>query len=910
MPDNFACKEPPDPIWAENGLLRLKEAHPSFPWARIPASGLLRLKVLLGFSPYATNILLRREKILKFFLSEPFPAPSGPHRLWQRFRTEGAVIPEWREFALWLRGIKQEEIIKILVHDLGGRPFSHTVYALSHLADFFLKAGLFWLTEHLFAPALRKHFLVFGFGKLGGRELNYSSDVDLVYFLSGDLSQKEHFINLGRELSRLLDAILEGERLFRVDLRLRPGGKDGELVYSLKAAVHYYFYQAHPFERLALLKARPVAGDKKTGKAFLKALRPVLYPRYLDYAYLEHLRNLKERIAKEAAQKGAERNLKIGPGGIREIEFFCQAFQMIYGGKDPGLRTRNTIWALNKLARKKIIPLEDTIFLKKAYVFLRTLEHRLQTIHFRQTYTLPREEAALFRLARSMGFPDLEVFLKEVEGIRRQVNRIFSGLFARSTSPKGLGLAKEIEAFLAGAKPEKELSEALGLPPHLLKDVKDLTRGSGPLGAKRGPLLAEIFKVLLSELTHFENKEQVLANFISFVERLGGRISFLYALRYNPVKIYDLLEIFARSRFLTHLLQEAPAAAEALFEGEEKGPDLAQRLRGKDTEEALGLLRATKNEKICRLGYLDLKGRLALPDLLKGLSRLAEEIIRHTFGLTSPKEQEGLVILGLGKLGGRELGYRSDLDLIFAASQNSEIVAQTKIAQRFIHYLTVPLPEGPGYQVDTRLRPEGRKGPLVTTAEGLLHYYQKDAALWELLALTKLRPVTGNLALGRQIISEISAYLASLPWGEEEAAELWQMRQRMEKERTTPGLINLKVGAGGLADLEFTVQWLILKNLARNGIKLEGNTLLALKMLKEAAILSPTEEEELRENYLFLRRLDQLLILLLDKKGEEKEYLPEEIKLAQEYFGQDLLERLEAVRTSNRNYLKKFLMVA
>ncbi len=908
MPANFACKEPPDPEWAKYNLSRLKEAHPGFAWQDLSEEGLFRLKVLLGFSPYATNILLRRKEVLALFSRKPFPRPRGPQALWRLFLEEGKEIDDWRDFSRWLRLIKQEEIVKILSLDLAGEGLTRTTYALTRLADFFLKAALFWLTEKVFSPELRPRFLVFALGKLGGRELNYSSDIDLVYFYQGHLREKETFTALARELTRLLDTILEGERLFRVDLRLRPGGKDGELIYTLKAGLSYYFYHSHPFERLALLKARPVTGDLRLGRAFLRTLRPVIYPRFLDYSFLEHLKDLKDRISREAAKKGAERDLKLGPGGIREIEFFCQAFQVVYGGKEPGLRTRNTLWALQKLARKRIIPAKEASFLKEAYLLLRNTEHRLQTVHFRQTYLLPTEEAALLRLARSLGYPGAEAFLAELEQTRKEVNRLFEQLFAPKHAEGGL--REEIRAFLEGKRPAKELSELLGVSPHLLEDARRLARPVGPLGARRGPLLKEILTFALEKLPRLKRREQALARFLSFLEKLGGRISFFHALRYQPGKIDDLLTVFEKSQFLSHLLNEAPAAAEALFR-QEALPPLGQRLKGKETEEALSLLRLTRNEELFRLGYLDLKKGLSPETLSAGLSRLAEEILSHTFALVLRETgiSGGLSVFGLGSLGARELGYRSDLDLVFVSERGEDLVPHTKAAQLFIHYLTTPLPEGPGYQVDTRLRPEGRKGPLVVSLSGFLTYYREEAALWEKLALVRLAPVAGDRALAARVLREITSLLAAIPFGRKEAAKLWEMRRKMEKERVTPGLINLKVGPGGLSDLDFALFFLELKNLKRLK-RLEGNVPKALALLTEGGPISEKEAEKLKESYLFLRRLEQLLVLLLDKTREEKEYRPEEILLTEEFLGEGVLERLKEAQEENRNFLKKALGVS
>ncbi len=895
---------PADEEWTERHLARLKEAHLDFPWASLEKSpGFKRLQTLLGFSPYATNLLVRRKDLLAFFLKEPFPRPRGPKALEHEIQKEGLSLTSWRDFALYLRQIKQREIIKILALDLSGESLGRTVFALSGLAEALLRSALRWLLLHQFPEIPPEALIILGLGKLGGRELNYSSDVDLVYFFHGPYHLKERYLALFRELTRLFDTLLEGERLFRVDLRLRPGGKEGELAFSLKAGLHYYFYQSHPFERLALVKAKPSAGHLSLAKTFLRALRPVVYPRFLDYAYLDHIRDLKERLQKEALKQGAERNLKIGPGGLREIEFFCQSLQMIYGGKYPQLRVRNTLWALRRLELLGLIPAQEAQVLREAYVFLRTLEHRLQTIHFRQTATLPEEETALRRLARSLGFHETGPFLKTLARHRARVREIFSALLEPQ---KKRDLRQEVTALLSGKVSLKEAAERLELPANLLEDLRHLCREEGPLGRRRAPILRELIPEIFSRLPQTKNPAETLAKLISFFERLGGRISFYHALKHRPEIWQDLLLVFDQSAFLSNLLLEAPAAAEALLRV--APPRKREEFLRRPLDEALSLLRSYKNEEVFRLGLEDLKGRLRLTDLVAHLSSLAEEIIDLTFHLASlslgPFSGK-LSVLGLGKLGGQELGYRSDLDLVFVAE--GDLVQATRLAQRFLHYLSVPLPEGPGYQVDTRLRPEGRKGPLVVSLQGFVSYHQKDSGLWEKLALTRLRPLTGDQNLAQEIVREIRKLLAQISLDETAREEVRRMRFLMERERARPGKINLKVGPGGLADVEFIVQWLMLKAAREFPEALKANTLQAISTLKELGFLKPQEAQQLEEGYLFLRNLDQKLLLLLDKPGEEKHYTPEELEAAAPYLGENVLEKWEKTTKNLRVLFQRLI---
>ena len=902
--------ETADEDWARFNLERLKDLHPDFPWASLEKGPNFPLLLrVLGFSPYATNILARRREVLDLFLKSPFPRARGRAALRRELLQRLSEIRDWREAALYLRQIKQREIIKILAHDLAGEGFLRTVFALTALAEAFLEAGLFWLEKK--SPGLTSSFLVLGMGKLGGRELNYSSDIDLIYFYHGSLAKKEAYIRLAQELTRLIDTLLEGERLFRVDLRLRPGGKDGELVYSLKGGIDYYFSQSHPFERLALVKARGCAGNRLLGKKFLRALRPVIYPRYLDYTYLEHILDLKNRIAKEAARLGAERDIKIGPGGIREIEFFVQALQMIYGGKFPALRTRNTLWAISRLERAGLLKSTDQKVLKEAYVFLRTLEHRLQTVHFRQTAKLPEEQTALERLARAMGFFGDEAvpnFLTTLERHRQRVREIFEELL----SPKKKIPKEKIEAAvssLLSGEPSLEIARETGLPLDLLKNIQTFLHSQKHL-PKKQKLIAALLPEILEEVLKIENKEETLAKFLSFLQRLGGRISFFHALKHHPEAVSDLLLLFSKSTFLTNLLTEAPVAAEALFEPEPLEKEIRRAIHSSLYEEALSLLRTYKNESLFRIGFSDLKEGLKLEELMEDLSTLALFVLQETYRVAYLRLQEEtghpfpgrFVVLGLGKLGSKELGYRSDLDMVFVyqGEETRAVVYAAKLAQRLLSYLTMPLPEGPGYQVDTRLRPEGRKGPLAVSEEGFLHYYAHEAGLWEKLALVRLNYVAGDQELGKRVLQEIKKLLAQGPFGPKEAQAVRKMRLLMERERTQPGKINLKVGYGGLADIEFILQWLILKNLSREPEIFTGNVLEATKRLAQAEILSPKEADFIRESYLFLRTLDQKLILLLDKPGEEKHYTPEELEETAPHLGPNVFERYQKFTQENR----------
>ncbi len=910
-----------DEDWAHINLERLKESHPQFPWASFEKQyNYQLLRLIIGFSPYATNILVQNRNILDLFLQEPLSRPKGRLALKQELCQKLSQISDWREAALCLRKIKQREIIKILAYDLSGESLQRTVFAITSLAEALLEAALFWLEKSF--ESLTKSFIVFGMGKLGGRELNYSSDIDLIYFYHGPFTRKEEFVRLAHEFTKLITQFVNGEPLFRVDLRLRPSGKKGELIYSTKGGANYYFFQSHPFERLALIKARCCVGNRILGKKFLRSLRPVIYPRYLDYTFLEHISDLKDRLSKEAAKHGAEDNIKIGPGGIREIEFFCQTLQMIYGGKFPILCTRNTTWALTRLQKVGLISASEARVLKEAYFFLRTVEHRLQTIHFRQTAKLPKEEQALFRLARSLGFfgkDAIAEFQAVLKTHRKRVREIFDGLL----SPKSKPLAKEkIHLFISDLKskePAIEIAREYDIPLELIKDLKNFIERKDKSFLKKKDIFYSLLPTILEETFAIENGRKALSKFLSFFQRLGGRISFFHAMQYQPETVRHLFLIFSKSAFLTNLLSEAPLAAEALFEPEPLKEEIKRTIRNLSYEDALSFLRTFKNETIFRIGFDDLRGKLDLSQLLYRLSWLAIYVIQETYRIAKLRLQEELkqvfpgkfVVFGMGKLGSQELGYRSDLDMVFVYEAEKEkefTVYATKLAQRLLSYLTMPLPEGPGYQVDTRLRPEGRKGPLSVPRSGFINYYAFHAQLWEKLAITRIDYIAGDQRLAQEIMDEIKDLLSKTNFDEKEAKAIRDMRFKMERERSQKDFINLKVGYGGIADIEFLVQWLILKNLSLYPEIFTGNVLKAINYLLEIGILSYDVASFLKKSYEFLRTLDQKLILLLDKPGEEKHYTPQELEVAAPYVGDAVFQQYQEIVKKNRYFFEKLVV--
>ncbi|QJA06674.1 hypothetical protein FVE67_07640 [Thermosulfurimonas marina] len=880
-------------------VLRAARASPHFPY----------LAKLLTFSPYAARLLTTRSEILAPFLRPEPLRILGARELSQEARLALSQARGLREAARGLLPLKQREILKILARDLAGESFELTARRVTRLAEALVSSALRTLAR--WKGLSPEDLVVLAFGKFGGRELNYASDLDLAYFFLPGVD-KLRAIQVFETLTRLLDTLFEGDRLWKVDLRLRPGGKEGELAVSLRYARDYYLYASHPFERLALIRARPVAGNLAAGYALLAALRPVIYPRYLDFAFLEHLRDLKERIQREARRRGAEEDLKVGRGGIREVEFLVQGLQAIYGGKHPELRSRRVLAALARLRRRGILKEEEARRLREAYLFLRTVEHRLQTRHFQQTFRLPKEPLARLLLAQSLGFEDEKSFLEHLSRIREEVSRAF-GAFLAPTCPRER--SEVVELLVKAVYENGPLAQAAAcaeIPEHLLDELRRKLSSRGPLLTRKAQILRRLLPLLFEAVLAEEDRGRALSRFLTFFDRLGGRLSLLSALEKAPEGLPRLLRLLSRSEYLWYLTEGEPRAVEALFEPEapQKPEALASMLQGLPLDEALGTLRILKNETCFRTAAGCLEGLLTVEKATEELTRLAKVFARLTLEivLREVREKHGpppgpFAVLALGKLGAREMGFRSDLDLLFVYEGPPEAgYYWSRVAQRYLSYLTLKTPEGEGYPVDARLRPEGRKGPLVSSLSGLLTYYREEARLWERAAAVRLRPLAGDRDLGRRTNLAVRKELARKGLSEAEARELYEMRLYMERERAREDerSFSPKLGYGALADLEFLAMAAALRRLSQTPEFTETRTPKLLGLLPEGPAL--------REHYAFLRAVEQYLILLFDPREEDPLYPREALSGLVPYLGPEVRERYEKITRENREFLRKYLL--
>ncbi|HVE84225.1 MAG TPA: bifunctional [glutamate--ammonia ligase]-adenylyl-L-tyrosine phosphorylase/[glutamate--ammonia-ligase] adenylyltransferase, partial [Myxococcales bacterium] len=812
-----------------------------------------------------------------------------------------------------LRRLKYRELLRIAFRDLVlGAPAAEIGRELSSLAQAIIAAAadaaIATFTGRFGEAAERPGFCVLGLGKLGGEDLNFSSDVDLVYvYREGGLTRGgaepaipavQLYTRIAESITRTLSSVTSEGACYKVDLNLRPQGRAGAIVLSLQQTLSYYETYGRTWERSALLKARVVGGDAALGEELLSALQPFIWRRSLDLSAVDALRELKAQI--DLRGKASPGDVKLGPGGIREVEFFASALQLLHGGKNPLLRERQTTRALRRLEQAGHLSATDADALEEAYLFLRRVENHLQEHAERQTQQLPEDPAERARLARSMRFGDWASFHEELGRQRGIIARAFSVLLGRTAREEVpdeplLALALDLDAPL----PERIAAlEKRGFadPDRALAALERLSRApESPFAVGHGSLHG---LKLLAEVARTADPDQALQHFSDFVARLSSPQSYLALLSSHPSAARRLLNLFGQSDYLSRFLLRHPELLDSLVQPSEEAFKPAERLRQElaarahrhqDAEGRLGALRRYKNEEVLRIGLCDIQDELTVPQVAAQLSALAdgaleealilaEAEVRDRYGdPAGPGGRDRLVVLGMGKLGGRELGYHSDLDLIFVYSGGGQAETSggargkithreyfARVAQRLLGFLQMQFREGLLYQIDARLRPSGNQGSLVVSTEAFLEHHDRHAQLWERQALIKARGAAGDLQLFEQLRPRLEHLVYERPLPDGAAAEIDRLRGRMEREiaRETAEQLDLKSGRGGLVDVEFAVQYLqLLHGGARPRVRRTG-TLDALAALEEEDAIRPDQAERLRRGYLFHRRVESRLRLI------------------------------------------------
>lgn len=808
-------------------------------------------------------------------LLRKYPPQAYANRLSRLVRT----ARDEAEFGRMLRSCRCREMIRIAWRDLsGGSDLFETIGDLSAFADACLDESLTFLYGRLIgeygtpmdADGTPQHLVVIGMGKLGGTELNFSSDIDLIFAYpeagrtqgkDPSIRNDEFFTHLCRRLIHILgETSLEG-RAFRVDLRLRPDGESGPLVMSFDNMEDYYQHQGREWERYAWIKARIVAGDKDAGKQLLERLKPFVFRRYLDFGAFDSLRQMKEAIAAEVKLKRMTGNIKLGSGGIREIEFFGQAFQLIRGGVTPALQKRGILDVLETLVVEHTITGEVGDELSAAYIFLRTTEHRLQEVSDQQTHDLPSGDLGKTRLASAMGFEDWESFSLQLEKHRNQVHDHFNGLLATSgRQPSEDSKRKKMVLIWQDTERTDQARKAListgyTKPVHVLNLLEHLrndaaTRSLSSEGRKR---LNKLMPLILDVVGASERPTLILGRIVDLIKTIERRTSYLSLLLENPSVLTHLVKLSDASPWIISFLAEHPVLLDELLDPRtlysppdrtDLEQDITRRLSqipADDLEYQIEQLCIFKQVNTLRVSAADVTGALPLMHTSDHLTDIAEIVLdkvldlswRHLVerhgspvcSLDNTSCDRGFAVIAYGKLGGIELGYASDLDLVFlhAGSRGQTGGGRhpidngqffSRLGQRVIHILTAHTRAGRIYEIDMRLRPSGDAGLLVSHIEGFKDYQLNQAWTWEHQALIRARATNGDANLSATFEETRKAVLARPRDKHILQKEVSDMRERMRAEAaiSAPDYFDLKQDTGGIVDIEFLVQYLVLLN--------------------------------------------------------------------------------------------------
>ncbi|MEE8423705.1 MAG: bifunctional [glutamate--ammonia ligase]-adenylyl-L-tyrosine phosphorylase/[glutamate--ammonia-ligase] adenylyltransferase, partial [Thermodesulfobacteriota bacterium] len=829
----YSClQETPDPKQGLNNIERLlnelsREEINSFFNSKEKLS---QIAWIVSSSQFLANIILRHPQHLSALFTEKLLSQSKKfEEFLNELLEETLTIDKHDEMTRILRLYKQKEYLRIGARDLLGlAKLEEVVEEISDLASVSLEAAYrFSLlkikkehgTPYEEGPDGSKkeaEFAVIGMGKLGGRELNFSSDIDIIYICSsekgetegvskgdnvrGEIDLHSFFVKLSRSITKLIGNPTEDGFVFRVDLDLRPEGKSGDLINSLRSAEIYYESWGQPWERGAMIKARPVAGSMKVGQDFIDMIRPFVYRRYLDYTAIDEIKSMKEKI--DSNQKRKERghyNVKLGRGGIREIEFFTQAMQLINGGKDPGIREKNTLKTLQCLRARKYITHGDETSLRDAYIFLREVEHRLQIFHGRQTQSLPDEVDCIEKVARTLRFTDnpYEDFTKKLYTVTDTVHKIYSRLFYEPKKKLEEDASKEILYLLEDDNALESLSDyGFANPEKALQNIKFLYEGPpfAHYSAKARTILQKIAPFLITKILASPAPDMSLANMERFISTVGARSTLLSLLAENRKIMELLVSLFGTSAFLSRFLIEHLELLDSFITHEmgttiKEEKTMYQELSSmidpvSDYEDRLDAMRRFRNMEMLRIGIRDIAGDLTPKDVSAQITYLADaclqkafemafHALRVTYGVPTVENSQGInkeasfAILGLGKLGGMELLYGSDLDIIFIYSDSGETRSLSKkkgiktifnleffakLAQKIISIISLMTSEGFVFKLDARLRPSGSSGPLVTSLAAFERYHREKAQVWEKQALLKARFCTGDRDFGEKII--------------------------------------------------------------------------------------------------------------------------------------------------------------
>jgi glutamate-ammonia-ligase adenylyltransferase len=831
---------------------------------------------------------------------------------------------------LALRRHRRRELLRIGYNDIVRQlPLEIITRDLSHLADSCVEAAYRLARKHADerhgspsggAGGTTARFVVLALGKLGGEELNYSSDIDLIFLYDVDdqttgpraVSNAEYFTRLGGELVRLLSDFTALGQAYRVDMRLRPEGDQGPLARSLSGTLGYYETSGRTWERQALIKCRAIAGDLSLGHDFLDAIRPFVYRRYLSGSEIGEIKTMKRRIEQRTVSAGtAEVEVKTGRGGIRDVEFVVQFLQLLHGGEYPEVRHANTLVAMARLEQVGCLTAEERGIMEDTYRFLRRVEHRLQVMFDRQTHEMPRDPEEQRTLAVRLGYPPAshwedrtgpaERFLLDYRSKTELNRKILNHLLHDAFRDDSGAAADPIVDLVLDPEPDAEhIASALAQYPFRDRataylNLMALAREDSPFlsQARCRHFLAAIAPRLLQAVSRAPDPDMALTNLEKVSASLGAKAILWELFNFNPPTLRLYVELCSTSQLLSEILINNPGMIDDLMDSlvvDRSQPSRAIKAEllelCRAAEDLEPILSSFRNKEWVRIGTRDILAREPIRDVTRELADVADAIVvqvardqwaRRSARYGHPRRASdgkrlNWAIIGLGKLGGRELNYHSDLDLIFLYDEDGstrgggESISNDQFVLDFVRRVIRALgsqSSGVGlYKVDTRLRPHGASGPLAVTLDCFSDYFQNSAQVWERLALTRARVIHGTGDFGFDVTEAIRSALGNPVDPEETRREVIAMRRRLE-DYAPPN--DLKRGPGGIADIEFLVQMLSLSQARGEPLFVRPNIWEGLEHLKRSGLIPREAAAELRDSYDFLRTVESRLRIVYNR---------------------------------------------
>ncbi|HYD33382.1 MAG TPA: bifunctional [glutamate--ammonia ligase]-adenylyl-L-tyrosine phosphorylase/[glutamate--ammonia-ligase] adenylyltransferase [Methylophilaceae bacterium] len=880
----------------------------------------VRIRHAVRCSPFARRLLSSSDELLS-------ELPQTMHRPWleQEMRDWLAAqqVTEENTLKQALRKLRQRVMLRTIVRDLNGMDaldfvsnFDEVVHTMSSLAEVAVQFALQHLTpwqEALYGAPMsasksRQELIVVGMGKFGGRELNVSSDVDLIFAYEeggetsggteghGVISNHEFFLKLSKKLIAALDETTQDGFVFRVDMRLRPYGTDGPLACSFAMLEDYYQNQGREWERYAWIKGRVIAGP---GEELARMLRPFVFRKYLDYGAFASMRDLKIQIQRDVNRRDMHDNIKLGRGGIREIEFIAQVFQLIRGGRDASLQIRPTLDVLQVLQRKGLLSPTTVEELSSAYMFLRNLEHRLQYVEDAQTHSLPTTPEAQARIALAAGYADWPSLKVVLEKHRAVVQQHFDEVFKDAPAQSAGSEYKDAAEVWQGVVPEPEIIKCL----HTL-GYKEATETLRRLTALRSssryrqlpPASRQRFDVLVpivvTKAVQEANPDQTLSRTLDMLDSICRRASYLALLAESPAALTLVVKLVGASPWLAQYLAQHPILLDELLDTRNlyATPDFSQmynelkrqlaEVEG-DIERQMDTMRHFKHATVFRFAAQDIAGELRLEKLSDYLSALADMILQVTIETLWPtirgkhRDIPQFAIIGYGKLGGKELGYASDLDIIFLYDDDvpgaGEVYA--RLGQRINTWLGSMTAAGTLYETDIELRPDGASGLLVSSIQAFREYQLQKAWTWEHQALTRARYCAGDSSIGHIFETIRHEVLTQHRDVEKLREEVVAMRQKMlDAHPNNSQMFDLKHDRGGIIDVEFMVQFLVLAY-AHKHPELTGNlgNIALLKQLGNLGLVDSKKAAGVAAAYRLYRRMQHAIRL----QGETRARVPQ-----------------------------------